>query len=161
MNACWDPSNITNYSITNNGKLLTKTSVTGWNEAVFLKASIMQKQVYRFKVVLSHGFGQCSFIGVAPDTSLYNGQLWMSHWSYDSACGELRVKGSATANGITAHSGEEFTISLDPGKKALTFSKGGVTIGNPISLDCSETDFQKLRPIAQMYDQGDALEVLS
>ncbi len=56
---------------------------------------------------------------------------------------------------------DELTMSIDLAKKTLAFSKRGQTLGSPFSLSgLSEDEFQTLRPIAQLYSEGDTLEVL-
>ena len=155
----WDPLNIRSYGITNNGKTLTRTSLSGWTEGVFLNTRISEKQVYRFRVI------KCTnsiMIGMTQDTTLnQNQQLgWsIAPWVYDCYTGKINERGNSKQGTSKTPGGEEFTMSINLLEATLNYRKEGQEMYSPMTL--TSIDLQQERPIAQIYAQGDSLEVLS
>ncbi len=140
----FEASNIRNYSITSDGKVLTKTR-NDWLEGVLLKTTIAQTQVFRFKVLKgSDGVS----VGVARDTPLFKGNLVEKCICYSFSPGTKTV------------SAKEFTVTFDLSNKTVTSSRDGQNLISPFSLD-HFGDVQKLRPIVEIYETGNSVEILS
>ena len=140
----FETSNIRNYSITSDGKVLTKTR-NDWLEGVLLKTTIAQTQVFRFKVLKgSDGVS----VGVARDNPLFKGNFVEKCICYSFSPGTKSV------------SGQEFTMTFDLSNKTVTSSRDGQNLISPFSLD-HFGDVQKLRPVVMMPHANHSLEILS
>ena len=126
-----------------------------YNDGVFLKTTIVQKQVYRFKVVNSTG---CMYFGIAPYTPLFKENLYEKYHPYCTFCGNVLEK-EVWIQGKATHTGEEFTMSIDLNNKTMTVSQGGQNLVKPFSI-AEYGDMQMLRPIVRLVTQGDSLEIL-
>ena len=153
----FDTINITHYSITSNGKVLTRTTQGSWEEGVFLNTNIAQTQVYRFRLLKCGGSNL--MVGVAPDTPHFTEQVFAKSFCYDPPSGRRYEKNIQT-QGTQTLQGQEFTVSVDLSNKKVSFTRDGQNLVSPFSF-AEYGDMQKLRPIVQMAYKDDSVEILS
>ncbi len=114
----------------------------------------MQKQVYRFKVIK---VTSDIMVGVAPDTPLFTEHVWEKYVAYDAAGG--RYEGGKHTSVTNTPAGGEFSMTVDLSNKTLSFTREGKNLIDPLSIG-RFGDMQKLRPIVQICNKDDSLEIL-
>ena len=154
------PTDMKNYTISNNGKTITLTGNIGWNEAAFLKTNIREKQAYRFKVIKCDPRNSI-IIGFAPVMAKFEGLMTYKFGGCNTD-GRVFLKNNCIAQFEKIADGEELSMDFNSETKQVTYYKKGQRVGGYQIYGAVSCDVQphRVRPFAQMVFPGDALELL-
>ena len=146
-------------NVTHAGKRVTKVDGdTQWNEGVYMNAFITQQPTFSVRIIQQQAPPIDICVGVAVDSSRYTVQLNINGWCYYNY-GRNYDHGSYTLTPLLPKVNDTVTVCVNLQSRTIEYKVQGNSTGPPRFMNISDSQFQLLRPIVELYYVGNSVEI--